>query len=433
MKVGLPHPPAPFPNSERGSLAANRCWGNLVLFSIITAFLSACSGAAPAAITPPKQPTSRTVAATGTPIVITLTPGVSPTGGQSIDHAIGPANAFLTIIMYGDFQCKLCLDVARSLAVLRDRYVSDVRVVFRHFPQMSENDKAMIASQAAEAAAAQGKFWEMHDQLYAHQAEWSALPVDQFRAKLTTYAQTVGLDVKAFNTALDSNAALPALQKAIQDAQKLELKGAPVLLFNGQPYSGRVDLYQLDNYTRLRLLEKRWYPHQPDLQININKHYTATLVTEKGNVEIELYANAAPAAVNNFVYLARDGWYNNITFHLVIPNLLVQTGDPSGSGFGGPGYNIVDEHDNGLIFDREGMVAMASQRDKPNSGGSQFFISLSPLRPVTDYDKQFTIFGHVTSGMDVLRRLTPRNPFDELNYPNPPPGDRLISVMIKET
>ncbi len=390
--------------------------------------LSACNRPAPQgpAATPIIQ------RPTQTPIVVTLPRAPSPTAKPNIDHSIGPDRAYLTIIMYGDFQCTLCLDVARSLAILRDRYVNDIKIVYRQFPQVSENDKAMLAAQAAEAAAAQGKFWEMHDQLYAHQDEWHGLTVEQFRAKLPDYAKIVSLDVAAFTAALDGNVALPAIQRAIADAEKLELKGTPVLLFNGLPYSGRVDLYALDSYVRLRLLEKRWYPHQPDLMINVNKHYTATLVTEKGSVVIELYANAAPAAVNNFVFLARDGWYNNITFHLVIPNSLVQTGDPSGSGFGGPGYTIIDEHQNGLVFDREGMVAMASQRTVANSGGSQFFISLEPLRPSADYDKQFTIFGHVTSGMDVLRKLTPRNPFDELDYPNPPPGDRLISVTIEE-
>src|SRR5207244_4670889 len=124
----------------------------------------------------------------------------------------------------------------------------------------------------------------------------------------------------------------------------------------------------------------------------------------------------APVTVNNFIFLARDGWYNNITFHLVVPGQIAQTGDPSGSGFGAAGYNIIDERENGLKFDREGMVAMASQRGVANSASSQFFITYGPLRPVVDYDEQFTIFGQVTQGMDVLRKLTPRNPFDELRF-----------------
>jgi peptidylprolyl isomerase len=136
--------------------------------------------------------------------------------------------------------------------------------------------------------------------------------------------------------------------------------------------------------------------------------------------------------VNNFVFLAREGWYNDITFHRVLPGLFAQTGDPSGTGLGGPGYTIFDERDNGLIFDREGLVAMASTRSLPNSGGSQFFITYGPLEPANEWNGQFAIFGLVTSGMDVLRQLTPRDPMDPVLYPDPPPGDRLIRVEIIE-
>jgi cyclophilin family peptidyl-prolyl cis-trans isomerase/protein-disulfide isomerase len=386
---------------------------------------------------------TRTVAPPTQPVnVVTPPPELSsaaqqptqqPQRGGVADHTLGPDNAYLTITMYGDFQCAPCIDVARSLAVLRERYPDDVRVVWRHFPQ-KENDKARLAAQASEAAGAQGKFWEMHDQLFVAQPEWRSLSPAQFRAKLGDYAKLIGVpDLAAFNMALDQQTYGPLIEQAVQEALALDFKGAPVLLFNGLPYSGRVDEYGLDAHTRLRLLSKRWYPHQPDLQIDKSKHYTATLVTEKGNIVIELYPMAAPVTVNNFVALARDGWYNNITFHRVIPGQLAQTGDPSGTGFGTAGYNIIDESENGLSFDREGVVAMASQRGVPNSGSCQFFITYGPLLPASDYDKQFTIFGQVTQGMDVLRKLTPRDPFDELRYPSPPPGDKLISVQISES
>jgi cyclophilin family peptidyl-prolyl cis-trans isomerase/protein-disulfide isomerase len=362
----------------------------------------------------------------------TAAPTATPKGGAA-DHLLGPDSAHLTIVMYGDFQCQLCIDIARTLAILRQRYPEDVRVIWRHFPQ-KENDKARLAALASEAASAQGKFWEMHDQLFIQQPTWRALPVDQFRAKLTEYAKTIGVaDLGKFDTELNQQTYAPLVDKATQEATDLDFKGVPVLLFNGLPYSGRTDEYGLDGYTRLRLLEKRWYAHQPDFRIDVNKRYTATLKTEKGDVVIELFAKASPVTVNNFVSLARDGWFNNITFHLVIPGQIVQTGDPSGTGFGTAGYNILDERDSGLIFDREGVVAMASQRGVANSASAQFFITLAPLRPATDYDGQFTIFGQVTQGIDVLRKLTPRNPFDELRFPNPAPGDKLISVQVVES
>ncbi len=401
-----------------------------LIFLIAASLLIAACTPTPSTPLPPKTPTPLILIQTIAPhtaVPATITPTPAPVLG---DHIIGPDKAFLTIVMYGDFQCTLCLDVARSIEILREQYAADIRLIWRNFPQSKDDDKALIAAQAAESAAAQGKFWEMHDQLFTHQSEWSPLSADEFRAKLSDYAVIVGLDAAKFSADMLDSAITSAIQSQIEAASALDLKGVPVLLFNGQPYSGRIDLYALDAYTRLQLLAKRWYKSQPALQIDVTKHYTATLVTAKGTIEIDLDAKAAPVAVNNFIALARDGWYNAITFHLVLPGTLVQTGDPSGSGFGGPGYTIFDESTNGLIFDQPGQVAMASERGKTNSAGSQFFIALAPLRPAAQYDGQFTIFGHVSSGLDVLAKLTPRNPFDELNFPSPPPGDKLVSVTI---
>ena len=392
----------------------------LLLFCVI---MTACTSAQELqpSPTPPMKPTL--------PPIIAAT--FAPTPIRASDHIIGVSSAYLTIVMYGDFQSAPTLDVARSIEIIRETYPADVRLIWRNFPQ-PENDKALLAAQAAEAAADQGKFWEMHDQLLVHQSDWSALTVAQFHDKLVDYAKLVGLDVTKFYASIDGGVSLGNLHGALSDAQALGFKSAPVLLFNSEPYSGRIDLYALDSYARLRLLEKRWFASQPDLQIDLSKHYTATLTTEKGVVQIALDAKNAPVTVNNFVFLARAKWYDNITFHLVLPGSLVQTGDPSGSGLGTPGYTIIDEHNNGLLFDKPGRVAMASQRGTPNSGGSQFFITLAQMQPESDYDGQFTIFGQVTSGLDVLSQLTPRNTADQQNYPNPPPGDKLISVMIQE-
>ena len=380
---------------------------------------------------------SATATAVPTQYVVTVTPGptAAPTklAGGAADHVLGTDSAYLTIVLYGDFQCGACVDIARTLAILHDKYPNDIRIMWRHFPQPG-NDKSHLAAEASEAASTQGKFWEMHDQLFTHQTEWSGLSIDQFRGKLNDYAKFIGVaDLTAFNQALDQKQYTALVDKAVQEATALDFKSAPVLLFNGIPYSGRIDEFALDGYAQLRLLEKRWYKNPPTLQIDLKKHYTATLTTKKGNIIIELYTQAAPVTVNNFVFLARDGWYNNITFHRVIPGQLAQTGDPSGSGFGTAGYKIIDEADNGLHFDREGVVAMASQPEVANSGSSQFFITYGPLTPAAQYDKVYTIFGQVTSGMDVLRKLTPRDPFDQLRFPNPAPGDKLIKVQISES
>ncbi|MBX3064150.1 MAG: peptidylprolyl isomerase [Anaerolineae bacterium] len=390
-----------------------------------------------AACQPAPAPTS-TLAPTANQIVVTLTPRATlpPEFAKAgaADHSIGAESAYLTITFYADFQCAACVDVARTLLILRQTYPDDVRVVFRHFPQ-KDHDKAILAAEAAEAASDQGKFWELHDLLFADQQTWASLPMTLFRDKLTEYAQRAGItDLATFNDTLNSDRYAALIDVTTREAQARNLQGVPALLFNDLPYNGRIDEYALDSYTRQRLLEKRWFKSQPELQIDLSKQYTATLVTEKGDIVIQLFPDKAPVAVNNFIFLARQGWYDNITWHFVVPGFSAQTGDPSGTGYGIAGYSIADEFDNGLTFDKPGVVAMALplQDAGPNSTSSQFFITYAPMEPRTLYDGRYTIFGQVVEGMDVLSKLTPRNPFSDSGGLNPPPGDKLITVKITE-
>ncbi|MBN1202836.1 MAG: peptidylprolyl isomerase [Anaerolineae bacterium] len=362
---------------------------------------------------------------TATPTPETYTPAEG--------HALGPDDAYLTIVMYGDFQCEICARYARDLAVLLERYPDDLRLIWRHLPDTRSHDKAALALQASEAAAAQEAFWLMHDQLYTHLADWIDLPPDDFRPLLSEYAATVGLDVARFDAELDSGIYAPVIEAAQRDAQSLQLVGAPFLLYNGVPFSGRDDLFGLDEAVRLALLEQRFFDEAPDITIDVTRTYRAVIETEQGAIVIDLFPRDAPVTANNFIFLARSGWYDDITFFYVVPDYLAQTGDPSNTGRGGPGYTIPDEHNNGLAFDREGLVAMAHPAGIPDSAGSEFFITLAPLRPSHEWDGQYTIFGIVIEGMDVVRSLTPRNANDPIRYPDPPPGDRVITIRIEES
>lgn len=163
----------------------------------------------------------------------------------------------------------------------------------------------------------------------------------------------------------------------------------------------------------------------PAIQIDPNKQYFAILKTEKGDIRIQLFADKAPKTVNNFVFLARQGFYDDITFHRVIPGFIAQTGDPTGTGGGGPGYTIEDEFNPDLKHDRPGRVSMAN-KGQPNTGGSQFFITYAPAPHL---DGHHTIFGQVVEGMDVLEKLTERRPSQN---PNAPPGDKLLTVEIED-
>ena len=162
----------------------------------------------------------------------------------------------------------------------------------------------------------------------------------------------------------------------------------------------------------------------PAMSLDPNKDYRATLVTAKGNIVVDLFEDQAPITVNNFVFLARQGFYDNTTFHRVIDGFMAQGGDPTGTGTGGPGYTIADETNNGLTFDEPGLLAMANT-GSPNSGGSQFFITYVE---VPRLNGGYTIFGRVLEGLDVAESLTRRDPQQNPNFF----GDALVTVEISE-
>ncbi len=158
------------------------------------------------------------------------------------------------------------------------------------------------------------------------------------------------------------------------------------------------------------------------MTIDAQKEYTATLRTEKGDIVIVLRADKTPITVDNFVKLARSGYYNNSTFHRVIPGFMAQGGDPTGTGSGNPGYTIADEFTD-LTHER-GVISMANT-GQPNSGGGQFFITFVPTPHL---DGAHTVFGAVIEGMDVVDSLTPRDPNQNPDFQ----GDTLTEVLITE-
>jgi len=166
---------------------------------------------------------------------------------------------------------------------------------------------------------------------------------------------------------------------------------------------------------------KHW-SEPPIMTIDPAKQYSATVSTEKGDIVLDLFADKAPITVNNFVFLARQGYYDGVTFHRVIPDFMAQTGDPTGTGSGGPGYQFQDEFHPDLRHDSEGIVSMANAG--ANTNGSQFFITYGPTPHLDD---RHSVFGKVAEGMDVLRSLRERNPSTD-----PELGDRISSITIDE-
>jgi len=150
------------------------------------------------------------------------------------------------------------------------------------------------------------------------------------------------------------------------------------------------------------------------MTIDANKKYTATIETSKGAIVCELYAKEAPKTVNNFVFLAREHFYDGTVFHRVIADFMIQGGDPTATGTGGPGYRFEDETKNNPHKHKIGSLSMANAG--PNTNGSQFFIT----HIVTDWlDGKHTVFGQVTSGQDVVNKIQQR--------------DQLKSVTIQES
>jgi peptidyl-prolyl cis-trans isomerase B (cyclophilin B) len=154
------------------------------------------------------------------------------------------------------------------------------------------------------------------------------------------------------------------------------------------------------------------YSTPPQMMLDADKHYSATIKTGKGDLELELFAADVPNTVNNFVFLAREGFYDNTTFHRVIPGFMAQGGDPTGTGAGGPGYRFADEFTNHKHV--AGALSMANAG--PNTNGSQFFITYAPQPHL---DGRHSVFGQLTKGMDILKSLEN--------------GDSIISITIEES
>lgn len=167
--------------------------------------------------------------------------------------------------------------------------------------------------------------------------------------------------------------------------------------------------------------QKQW-SSSPKMVLQKDKKYFAILHTEKGDIKIQLFANETPKTVNNFVFLAREGFYDNNIFHRVIKDFMAQGGDPTGTGRGGPGYRFEDEFNPKLKHDKPGVVSMANSGR--NTNGSQFFITHVPT-PWLDF--KHTVFGEVLEGMDVVLAIPARDPMNP-SYP----GVKILSVDILE-
>lgn len=321
--------------------------------------------------------------------------------------------------------------ISPVLERLVDAYPDDVQFVYRHFPLFTIHDHAQKSAEAAEAAGAQGKFWEFTQLLFERQREWADLNVDEARDYFVDLAAELSLDEAMFAQELDEGKYAGYVAALTQEAMNLDISGTPTLILDGRIISQGLPqeldpwIPYVEGRIAVKALADRQYDAPPPMAIDENATYLATIKMENGGeFTIELYPQSAPLTVNSFVFLANEGWFNGVTFHRVLPGFVAQTGDPSGTGMGDPGYTIPNEIDAELTHADTGMVAMANSG--PDTNGSQWYITLDDA---SQLDGSYTIFGRVIEGMDVVQAIAPRDPSQN---PNLPPGDMIVSVTIEE-
>lgn len=169
-------------------------------------------------------------------------------------------------------------------------------------------------------------------------------------------------------------------------------------------------------------MTEKTYTSPPPMDIDPQKSYTATIQTGEGDIVLQLFAEKTPNTVNNFVFLAREGFYDSVVFHRVIENFMVQGGDPTGTGSGGPGYSFEDEFHPELRHDGPGVLSMANAG--PNTNSSQFFIT----HVATPWlDGKHSVFGRVTGGLDVLMAIPVRDPAQ-----SHAPAVAIKTILIEE-
>ncbi|MCB0212243.1 MAG: peptidylprolyl isomerase, partial [Anaerolineae bacterium] len=313
------------------------------------------------------------------------------------------------------------------LEQLKADYGDDMRIIFRHLPLLNIHSNAQITAEAAEAAGAQGKFWELHDLLFKEQDNWNSLSESDIIDVLVDYAEEVGVeDLDQFKTDLEEGTYTDIVTEELTQAVNAQINSTPTFVVNRVLYPAQafgLSYQGLEAFSKLMGLRENWFA-EPEQVIEPDKEYIATIQTEKGDIVVELFPDTAPVNVNSFAFLAEQGWYKDNTFHRVLPDFVAQGGDPTNTGVGFPGYRCSDEVTPKRSFDKAGLLSLANSG--PNTNGSQFFITYGPT---PNLNANFTIIGQVIEGMDIAEQITPRDPQQN---PDAAPGDTIIDIIIEE-
>jgi peptidylprolyl isomerase len=345
---------------------------------------------------------------------------------QADDHVQGAKNAPLTLVEYGDMQCSACAQIHPSIKAIMSQVSDTVQLVFRHFPLTEIHDKAQISSQALEAASLQNKFWEMHDLLYEKQSEWATETVTSVLPVFNSYAKGLGLDVARFEKDLTSQAVIDRIARDVKTAESLQLNATPTIFINGQPT-------QVEAFLQTGVAEQiRAYALQrqqvisgsanaelsfakPEQVAEAGTLYQLTISTTKGEIQAEIDPKLAPVNANSTVYLAQQKYFDNSPVELNDTQLgAVLFGTTSRSG--NPGYTCGVEMPAENSFSAPGVVALLSNG---SWNTTELILTYSPTQ---QFESQFTVIGHVTSGLNIVKTLQAG---DGTNH-----GDKIISATV---
>jgi cyclophilin family peptidyl-prolyl cis-trans isomerase len=377
--------------------------------------VAAADGSAVAAA--PPQPTPAPKAAVCTPYPLNIVAN---------DHVLGNASASTTILEYGDYQCPSCASFHSGFKTTFNTLSNTVRLVYRHYP-LPQHDKAVITAKAAEAAALQGKFWEMHNLLFEKQADWADKPVSEITATLKTYAGELQLDIAKFETDLASPEVAARVQQDADSGTAAQLQGTPTIFLDGrqapaEAFTASDTAEQLKGYAEQRAAQvagastKTFDFKQPEQVTNADSKYVLTITTSKGDIVAELDPALAPVNVNSTVFLAQQGYFDGAPIVLNDAQVgAVLTGNPTA--VGNPGYECDFEKPAAGAMAQPGVVALYGG-DKTSP---QFVFTYSSTQ---DLDGRFSVIGQITSGLDIVRSLVVGEGTNQ--------GDTITSVKVEE-
>ena len=369
----------------------------------------------------PLQPT---IAPTVTPVPEPASCAPVPLNVQSDDHILGKKDAAVTIIEYGDIQCPACGQLHPSLKSLMDVVSDSVRLVFRHYP-LPIHDKAVIAARAVEAAASQGKFWELHDVLYEKQKEWESKTVAEITTTLKTYAKDVGVDADKMEKDMVSSEVIARVERDMKSGAAAQVQGTPALYLDGRPIPG--DAFQqadiisnvkqyVDGRSKLLASNTASFNFaKADAVTEAGSKYVMKIKTSKGDIVAELDPKLAPVNVNSTVFLAQKGYYNNTPIALNDPQVGAVL-FASNSVQGNPGYDCSLEVPPANTFTKPGIVGLFGNGPRSNA---QLILTYTNTQV---FEGRFTAIGQIVEGLDLLQGLQAATGDTK--------GDQIISVEV---